>query len=114
METASGGAWVNRTPRQVIWMRFNESTPGDIGHAVSIVEIPSQVLMITVATSPPCGLNASLQVANKKQSTSPALVGNTPKLDTVVDGKFPNDMDYTSVSIKVINNKLSDNSSGDL
>ena len=50
----------------------------------------------------------------KLQSTSPGLGGNTQKLDAVVDGKLPNDMDYASISGKVIGHKLSNGSSDDL
>ena len=33
----SGGAWVNRTPQQVIRMGVNGSTPGDIRNSVSLI-----------------------------------------------------------------------------
>ena len=45
---------------------------------------------------------------------SPAVVGNTQKLDVVVDGKFPDDLDSASILSKEIGHKLSDSSSDDL
>ena len=56
----------------------------------------------------------SQKVENKWQSTSPGLVGQTQKLDSVVDGIFPDDLDYASIFSKVIVHKISDGSSGDL
>ena len=44
----------------------------------------------------------------------PALVWNTQKLDAVVDGKLPDDLDSASILIKVIGHKLSDGSCSDL
>ena len=38
----------------------------------------------------------------------------TPKLDAVIDGKFPNDLDSASILSKVIGNKRSDSSRDDL
>ena len=42
------------------------------------------------------------------------MVGQTKKLDAVVDRKLPNDIDYASIFIKVIGHKLSGGSNGDL
>ena len=81
---------------------------------MSIKNSTSPFLIGIVGTSPPCGFNASLHGANKWQSTSPTLVGNTTKLDDVIDRKFPNDLDSASFFIKVIGHKLSDGSSRDL
>ena len=81
---------------------------------VSVVEITSPVLIVIVTTSPPCGLNMIHQVANKRQSTHPGLVRQTQKLDATVDGKFTNDLDSASIFSKVIGNKLSEGSNGDL
>ena len=67
-----------------------------------------------VATYPPCGLSGSLQVANKWQSTSPGLGGNTQKLDAIVDRKLPDDLDALSIFSKVIGHKLSDGSRNDI
>ena len=66
-----------------------------------------------VSTSPPCGLNVSHQVENKRKSTSAGLVRQNQRLDTVVDIKLTNDLDYASISIKVIGHKLYDSSIGD-
>ena len=42
-------------------------------------------------------------------------IGQTnPKLDAVVDGKLPDDLDSASISSKLIGHKLSDSSSRDL
>ena len=92
-DLASGGMCVNSNLWQVIQKGISRSTPGDIGHAVSVKHAPYPVLIGIVATSPPCDLNRSLQVANKQQYTSPTLVGNAQKLDTVVDRQLPNDME---------------------
>ena len=102
------------TPRKVSRTGVNRIIPGGICHAVSIVEPPSPVLIGIVATPPPCGLNARRQVENKRQSTSTALDGHTPKLDAVFDGKLPDDLDSASIFSKVICHKLSDSSSGDI
>ena len=89
----SGGVWINRTLRQVSRTGVDGSTPCDICHTVSVVEPPYPVLIGIVYNSPPCGLNARQKVENKRQSTSPGLVGKTQKLDTVVDGNLPNGID---------------------
>ena len=109
-----GGEWVNQTPRQVSRMGVDGSTPGDIHNSDSIENSSSPVLIGIFSTSSPCGLNASLQVANKRQSTSPTLVKNGQKLDAVIDGKLPDDLDAASVFSKVIGHKPSNGSSGDL
>ena len=106
--------WVNRNLRQVSRTGVDGSTPGDIRNAVSEVEPKSPFLIGIVATSPPCGINTIRQVENKWQSTSPGLVGQTPKLDAVVDGKLPDDLDSASIPSKRIGHKLSDSSIGDL
>ena len=113
-DAASCGVWVNRTPRQVSLTAVGGSTPSDIGHAISIEHAPSPFLIVIFGTSPPCGMNGSLQVANKCQPTYPALVWNTQQLDDVVDGKLPNDLDSASIFSKVMGYKLSDGSSDDL
>ena len=104
---ALGGARVNRTPRQVI-------RTGVDGYAVSVEHTPPSVLIVIVGNLPHCGLNRILQVAKKRQSSPPTLVWNTQKLDTVVDGKLPEDMYSASIFSKVIGNKLSGNSKNDL
>ena len=114
VETVSGGVWVNMTLKQVRQKGVDRINPGDICHAVSVVEPTSPDLIGTVSTSPPYGLNAIQKVANKWQSNSHGLVGHTPKLDAVVDGKLPNDLDSASIFSKVIVHKISDGSSGDL
>ena len=69
---------------------------------------------LVYCTSPPCGLIRSLQVAKKLQSTSPGLGGNNPKLDAVVDGNFPDDLDSASIFSKVISHKPPASSGRDL
>ena len=54
------------------------------------------------------------QFSNKWQSTSPGLVGQTQKLDSVIDGKLPDDLDLASIFSTFISHKLSDGSSRDL
>ena len=76
-DAASGGAWINRNPRQVNRTGVNVITPGYISNDVSIIEPTSPVLIRIVATSPPCGLNVIQKVVNKWQSTSPGLIGQT-------------------------------------
>ena len=74
-DAASGGAWFNMTPQQLVQTGFDGSTPENIRHAVSVIEPPCPVLIGIVFTFPPFVLNVSYQVANKRQSTSPDLVG---------------------------------------
>ena len=104
-DTVSGGVCVRRTPQQGRRTGVNGSTPGYIGHAVSVEHALSPFLILIVGPFSPNGINMSLQVANKWQSTSPALVGNTQKLDAVVDRKFPDDLDSASIFIKLIGHK---------
>ena len=113
-DAVSGGAWENSTPQRVRRISVDGSTPCNMGHVVRFEHAPSPVLIGIFATSPPCGINRSLQVANKRQSTSPGLGGNTQKLDTVVEGKFPNYMNSASIFSKAIGHKLIDSSSDDL
>ena len=113
-DTASSGARVNRNPYKVSRTGVNGSTPGNNGHAVSVEHVPSPVMIGVVGTYPPGGLNRILQVAIKRKSTSPDLVGNTQKLDAVVGENFPNDLDSASIFRKVIGPKLSDGSRNDL
>ena len=91
-EVTLGGAWFKRTLRKVSRTESSGSTPGYIRNAVSIIEHPSPILIIIVPTSPPCVLDMIHQVANKRQSNLLGLVGQTQKLDAVVDGKLPNDL----------------------
>ena len=114
VDTALGSAWVNRTPQQVSRTVVDGITPGNIGHTVRIEHDSSPVLIVVIVTPPPCGLNGIMQVENKWQSTSPAVVGNTHKLDAVIDGKLTDDLDSVSIFRKVIVHKLSDGSINDL
>ena len=114
VDAASGGTWVNRTPRIVNRTGIYGITPDEICNAVIVEHSPSPVPIGIFSTSPPCVLNRSLHFANKRQSTSPGLGGNTQKLDAVVDGKLPNYLYSASIFSKVIGHKLSDSSSGDL
>ena len=49
-DTELGGAWINRTPRKVIWTGVDGSTPGDICNAVSVKHASSSVLIVIVGT----------------------------------------------------------------
>ena len=95
-------------------MGVDGRTPVNVFNAVSIKNSPSPVLIGIVTTYPPCGLRGGLQIAKKQQFTSPVLGRNTQKLDAVVDGNFPNDLDCVSMFSKVIGHKLSKGSSDDL
>ena len=86
----------------------NGSTPGNIGNSIGIVEISSPVLIGIIGTDPPCGLNLIQEVGDIQKSTPPDLVRQSQKLDAVVDGKFPNNCNSTSIFSKVIGDKLSD------
>ena len=55
-----------------------------------------------------------LQVANKRQSTSPGLVGQTTKVDVVIDINLRNALDSASIFSKLIGHKISHGSIGDL
>ena len=113
-EVTLGGAWFNRTLRKLIRTGSSESNPGDIRNAVSIIEHPSPFLIVTVDTSPPCGLDTIHQVANKRQSNFLGLVRQTQKLDAVVDGRLTDDLDSESIFSKLIGHKIYNGSSGDL
>ena len=54
------------------------------------------------------------ELGNKQQSTSLGFVGQSQKLDAVVDEILPDDLDLTSIFSKVIGHKLSNSSSRDL
>ena len=75
-DTVLFGAWFNQTPRQVSPSEADGITPGKIGHSVRSKPAPSPVLIVSVTASPICGLSRSLHAANKRQSTSPAVVRN--------------------------------------
>ena len=100
-DAASCGVWVNMNPRQLSRGGVNRSTRGNISNDVSVKSDPFPFLIVILATPPTFSLNSSLQIANKQESTSPTLVGNTQKLDAVVDGKFPNDIDSVTNSLTV-------------
>ena len=92
-ETASGGKWVNSNPWQVSKTGVDRSTPGDMCHVVSVEHAPSKVLIVIIASYPYCGLIMSLKVAKKWKYMSLCLGWNIQKLDPVVDGKLPDDLD---------------------
>ena len=75
---------------------------------------PSPVLIVSPTTYSEYGLNESLQVGKKRKSNSLDEVRNAQKLDTVVDGKFPNDRDSEFIFSKVIGSELSHGSRDDL
>ena len=70
-----GSAWINRTPWKVRRTGVGGSTPGNIRNYFSVKDDPSPVLIGIVSTSPPCGLNASLQVIKKGNPFPPAWSG---------------------------------------
>ena len=114
VDTELGGKWINRNPWQVSRKGVNRSTPGEIRNAVSVGNAPSPVMIGIVGTSLSCGFNKSLQVVNKWNGSSSGLVGQTQKLDAVVDRKLPNDLDSASIFSKVIGHKLSNDFSVEL
>ena len=67
-----------------------------------------------IGTAQPYGINVGQEVGKKRQSTSPGLVRQSQKLDAVVDGKFPFDLDSMYIFSKVIGDKISNGSSRDL
>ena len=113
-DVASGGAWFNRTLRQVSRMGVDRSTPGRIRNSVSVEHAYSLVMIVTVVTHPTCGITGSRQVINERQSISPGWSGQTQKLDAAVDGKLPDDLNSASIFSKVISHKLSNGFSRDL
>ena len=114
VDTASDGVWVNRTPRQLSWTVFEGTTPGNIRNSVSAEHDPWPVLIEINGTFPTCGLGGSLQVGNKRHSSSSGLVWQIQKLDSVIDGKLPDDLDSESIFSKLIGHKISNSFSGDL
>ena len=63
---------------------------------------PFPILIVSPTIYLACGIIGIFQVGKKKQSASPYEVSNAQKLDTVVDGKFPNYQDSALVFKKVI------------
>ena len=114
VDAALCSAWVHWTQWQVSSMGVDGSTPGYILNVVIIVELSFPVLIGIVVTSPPWVINVSQDFGNKWRSTSPGLVGQSQKFYAVVDRKLPNNLNSTSIFSKVIGNKLSDGSRGDL
>ena len=114
MDAASGFAWINRDPWQVSRTDKDGSTQGGILNAVIIVEPPSPVLDGIFGNAEPSGINMIQQVVNKRQYVSPSLVGQPPKLDAVVDVKFPDDLNLLSIFRKEIGDKLSNHLNSDL
>ena len=100
-DAACGGAWINRAPRQVSRMGVGGSIPGANGHAIRYKPAPYPVLTRIPTIYPACGISGSLQVGMKRQSTSTDEVRNAQKLDTVVDGNFPNDRYYAPFSARL-------------
>ena len=101
------GTWVNWTQGQVIQIVRGGSTPGSTSIDVRFSPAPSPVLIVSPTISPSYGISGSLQVGKKQQSTYPDKVRNVPKLDTVVDGNFPDDQYSASIFIKVIGSEIS-------
>ena len=110
-DAASGGNWISRTLRQVSRTGIDRSTPGENGNDIGIIEPPSPVLIGIIGTAPPCDLNVRQEVGDKWQSTSPGLVRQSQELDTIVDGKLPDNINLMSIFRKVIIDKLSRGSS---
>ena len=94
----SGSAWISRNLWQVSRTSVNGSTPGDISNDIGIIEPYSTVMIGIIGTDPPCGLNISQEVGDKRQPTSPGLVRKSQKLDAVADGNLSDDWDLTSIS----------------
>ena len=113
-DAALGGGWINRNLQQVSNMGVDGGTPGKFFNAVRIIEPYAPVLIKIVGTYPPCGLNVSQEVGNKRQSTFPGLVRQSQKLYAVVNIKLPDDFDSTSIFSKAISHRFHDGSSGDL
>ena len=113
-DTASRGAWIQRTHRQVSRKGVDRSTPCNIRNAIGIVEPPYPVMIVIIGTYPPCGLNASQEVGNKRHPTYLGLIRQSPKLGSVVAGKLSDDQDLTLIFSKVIGDKLSEGSSQDI
>ena len=113
-DVVSVSVWTSRTPRLVSRTGVDRRTPVNIGNSICIFEPPPPVLIEIIGTAPPCGLNASQEFVDKRQSTSPGLVRQSQKLNTFVDRKLSDDRDLTSIFSKVIGDKLSKGSRRDL
>ena len=113
-DAAHSGVWVNWTPSHVRRTGRDGITPGNTGMPVSSKRSPSPILIGSTTIYPACVISGRLKVGNKRQSTSPDEVRNAQNVDTVVDGKLPNNRDYASVFGKVIGCKLSHGSIDDL
>ena len=114
LDVTSGNAWNSRTPRQVIRMGINVTTPGNIGHACGISETSSpDMIWIIGATAPPCGHNVIQEIRDILQSTSPYFIKSN-KLDTSINRQFANNLVAPPIFFEVIGDKLSDSSIRDL
>ena len=76
--TASGVAWVNRNPQQVIQTGVNGSTPCDIRNDVSVKYAPAPVLIEIIDNSPTCSLSGILKVV-KNSIPVPQAGSEKPK-----------------------------------
>ena len=90
------------------------TNPGDTPHAVIPPWDNPPVLIGGIGVSPSSGHSGILQVFNKRKSTVSEKIGDTLKLDTFVDRKFPDDKDSASIFSKVIGCELSHGSISDL
>ena len=73
-DAAPGGACIHSNPRQLIRTGVDGFTPGNIGNDIDIVKPSSPVLIGMIGTAPPCGLNLSQEVGDKRKSTPSGLV----------------------------------------
>ena len=113
-DTACNIAWVNWNLRHVIRTGRDGSTLYETGMDVKSKPFPFPIPIESPTIDSSCGINRSLQVGKKQQSSSPDKVSNSQKLDTVINRKFTDDQDYTSLLIKLIVHKLSNGSIYDL
>ena len=97
---ASVVAWINMNMRKVSRTGVGGSTPGNISNSVSVIKMSSPVLIGIFGTPPIFGIEVIQEVGNKPQSTPSGLVRKSLKLDAVVDGKLPGNLNSTLLSAR--------------
>ena len=109
-----GNACTNRTPHQVSRKGVRGTTPGKIVHACEISKTSSQTLIgIIGTTAPPCGLNVSPDIGNKRQPAIPDFI-NSNELDTSIDLQFTNHLFAPLIFTEVLGENFYDSSRWDI
>ena len=105
-DTACSSACVPRNPRHVSQTGRDCTTPGDCNIYVRFPWNKFPVLTGGIGVLPTRGHIGSLDVLNKRQSTSPSASRNNQKFDASVDRNLANDGYSKSIFSKLIGREL--------